>query len=103
MEIYFCEGGTYPAGGVQTNGPDAMKFVSMILGALLIFCGNIMPKAGRNAVFGLRTRWSMKNDRVWQQQSQRFCGGLCRLRPVDDPSSACSSAVRPICLPCWAW
>ena len=77
MEIYFLwKAAAYPAGGVQTNGPDAMKFVSMILGALLIFCGNIMPKAGRNAVFGLRTRWSMKNDRVWQQ-SQRFCGYAC--------------------------
>ena len=32
-----------------------------------------MPKAERNSLFGLRTKWSMANDRCWQQ-SQRFSG-----------------------------
>ena len=32
-----------------------------------------MPKMRRNAMFGLRTKWSMANDNVWQK-SQRFGG-----------------------------
>ena len=35
--------------------------------------GNVMPKARRNALFGLRTRWSMAEDEVWRK-SQRFGG-----------------------------
>lgn len=44
-----------------------------MLGLLIIALSNLMPKAGRNAAFGLRTTWSMKNDRVWQR-CQRFGG-----------------------------
>jgi len=47
--------------------------VSIGIGALLIVLGNIMPKMRRNALFGLRTKWSMANDTVWQK-SQRFGG-----------------------------
>jgi len=32
-----------------------------------------MPKAERNSLFGLRTKWSMANDWCWQQ-SQRLGG-----------------------------
>ncbi len=49
------------------------KFTSIGLGVLFIVLGNIMPKVRRNAVFGLRTKWSMENDSVWQK-SQRFGG-----------------------------
>ena len=52
-------------------------FVWRLLGAGLgvLFCllGNWMPKMRRNALFGLRTVWSLKNDRVWQK-SQRLGG-----------------------------
>ncbi len=54
--------------------PDLIiKFTSIGTGVLLIVFGNIMPKVRRNALFGLRTKWSMANDRVWQK-SQRFGG-----------------------------
>ena len=42
-------------------------------GLLVIVLSNLMPKAERNSLFGLRTTWSGKNDRVWQQ-CQRFGG-----------------------------
>ena len=32
-----------------------------------------MPKARRNSLFGLRTKWSLSSDAVWQK-SQRFAG-----------------------------
>ena len=49
------------------------RFVSIGIGALLVVMGNVMPKARRNSLFGLRTKWSMANDTVWQK-SQRFGG-----------------------------
>ena len=49
------------------------KLIAVILCASFIPLGNIMPKAERNSLFGLRTKWSMANDRCWQQ-SQRFAG-----------------------------
>lgn len=53
--------------------PDAMKFISIAVGLLLVLLGNVMPKATRNALFGLRTKWSMANDEAWRR-SQRFGG-----------------------------
>lgn len=52
---------------------DPAKLSAIFLGVLLIILGNIMPKATRNAAFGLRTTWSTKNDTVWQR-CQRFGG-----------------------------
>jgi len=52
---------------------DVNRFVNIGIGALLVVLGNIMPKMRRNSLFGLRTKWSMSNDNVWQK-SQRFGG-----------------------------
>jgi len=52
---------------------DINRFVNIGIGALLVVLGNIMPKMRRNALFGIRTRWSMSSDAVWQK-SQRYCG-----------------------------
>ena len=59
--------------GPSDQPPDICKLIGIGLGVLLIIFGNMMPKAARNTLFGLRTVWSMKNDRVWQH-SQRFAG-----------------------------
>lgn len=63
----------HPGDGPQVITETA-KYINLILGLLLIVFGNYLPKLRRNAVMGLRTRWSMANDNVWQK-SQRF-GGL---------------------------
>ena len=63
---------------------DVNRFVSIGVGAMLILIGNFLPKVRRNSLIGLRTRWSMENDAVWQK-SQRFGGfasvaaGLCMI------------------------
>lgn len=63
---------------------DVNRFFGLGAGALFVVLGNIMPKIKRNAFFGLRTKWSMTNDSVWQK-SQRFGGiasviaGLCMI------------------------
>ena len=54
-------------------GQLPIKAFLMILSATFIPLGNILPKARRNAVLGLRTKWSMANDWCWQQ-SQRMGG-----------------------------
>ena len=61
------------------NNPEPVKaesimsFMGIAMGVMLIILGNAMPKARMNSVFGLRTSWSMKNERVWQK-SQRLGG-----------------------------
>ncbi len=61
----------------DTGNADSMtnlgKFIGVAIGLLFCLLGNIMPKARRNSVFGLRTKWSLANDRAWQK-SQRFAG-----------------------------
>lgn len=52
---------------------DFVRFIGMGVGVLLVLLGNVMPKARRNALFGLRTKWSMADDEVWRK-SQRFGG-----------------------------
>ena len=62
-----------PKAAPQVAYDDVNRFVSIGTGALLVVLGNSMPKMRRNALFGLRTKWSMANDTVWQK-SQRFGG-----------------------------
>lgn len=50
-----------------------VKGLMLLLTASFIPLGNILPKAQRNSLFGLRTKWSMANDHCWQQ-SQRIGG-----------------------------
>jgi len=91
MVLFFTAMGFYfmaqsvrydPSGSVSTAA--LLRFTGVAVGVPLIILGNIMPKARRNALFGLRTKWSMANDRVWQK-SQRFGGfasvacGLCMI------------------------
>ncbi len=51
------------------------KLILVLTMALLILLGNMMPRATRNSIFGLRTKWSMADDVCWQK-SQRFGGYL---------------------------
>lgn len=49
------------------------QLVMGALGISLIIIGNIMPKLKMNAIIGLRTTWSMKNEITWKK-SQKFGG-----------------------------
>ncbi len=37
------------------------------MGALLVVMGNVLPRARPNWWFGIRTPWTMSNDRVWER------------------------------------
>ncbi|MCR1871320.1 DUF1648 domain-containing protein [Longicatena caecimuris] len=52
---------------------DINQLLFGLLGVLMIILGSIMPKLRMNAVVGLRTVWSMKNETTWKK-SQRFGG-----------------------------
>ena len=58
---------------MDTMAIDINLIVNVSLGVLIIIVGNILPKAKRNSVVGVRTPWSMKNDRTWAL-SNRFGG-----------------------------
>lgn len=62
-----------PEAAPRVSYDHVTRFVSIGVGVLLVVLGNIMPKMRRNALFGLRTKWSMSNDNIWQK-SQRFGG-----------------------------
>lgn len=64
--------------GEENGGAMPAELSSVIccaLGALYVAVGNIIPKARLGAVLGVRTPWSMKNERAWQY-SNRFGGGM---------------------------
>ena len=60
------------SGGLSSM-TDTLKLVVSGAGLLLTFLCNLMPKAPMNAVFGVRTVWSMNSEAVWAK-SQRFGG-----------------------------
>lgn len=62
-----------PAAAPELGIDGIYKFESIGIGVILVVLGNIMPKMRRNSMIGLRTKWSMANDNVWQK-SQRFGG-----------------------------
>ncbi len=73
LEVYILWKAAAYSPNSGDQAPELLKLTAFGLGALFIIIGNIMPKAGRNSIFGLRTGWSMKNDDVWQR-CQRFGG-----------------------------
>lgn len=59
-----------------TGGTDlGIKGIHLLLAAVFLPLGNVMPKATRNSLYGLRTKWSMADDVCWQK-SQRLGGYL---------------------------
>ncbi len=53
--------------------PDPQRLVMGGVGALLIVMGNLMGKIRYNFVFGVRTPWTLANERVWDK-THRFIG-----------------------------
>lgn len=73
LNYYFLYTSAVQAEKLYAMPLDLMRFVMGLLGACLMALGPFMPRLRRNRLLGLRTRWSLKNDQVWQQ-SQLFCG-----------------------------
>src|SRR2546430_615286 len=61
--------------GVGLGWPLSMeRFVPLMVGGLFVFLGNLMPRARPNWWFGIRTPWTLSNDRVWDRTHR--LGGL---------------------------
>jgi uncharacterized membrane protein len=48
-------------------GISMARLVPALIGALFIVIGYAMPQARPNWFFGIRTPWTLSNDRVWQR------------------------------------
>jgi uncharacterized membrane protein len=49
------------------------RLVPALVGALFVVIGNVMPRMRPNWWFGVRTPWTMSNDRVWAR-THRLAG-----------------------------
>lgn len=52
---------------------DVLRPVAVATGVLLLAVGNYLGKARRNAIFGIRTPWTLANATVWDR-THRFTG-----------------------------
>ena len=59
--------------GQQKAEFDFNIICNSLMGFLLVFLGNILPKTKRTSAVGVRTVWSMDNDTTWEM-SNRFGG-----------------------------
>ncbi len=73
MTGYALYAGFHKIKNLSSNKFDVNQLLFGILGIAMIIIGNIMPKLRMNAVTGLKTKWSMKNETTWKK-SQRFGG-----------------------------
>lgn len=54
---------------------DVTCVVTVLVGLLLMWLGNYMPKVKRNGLIGARNRWTLCSDTVWKQ-TQRISGWM---------------------------
>ena len=71
--FFMVKGIGYNPGSAAPSAGDINKFVGIAVGIILVITGNAMPKARRNSTVGVRTKWSLADDTVWQK-TQRFGG-----------------------------
>jgi uncharacterized membrane protein len=54
--------------GAGLGWPLSMeRIMPLLAGGLFILLGNVLPRARPNWWFGIRTPWTMSNDRVWER------------------------------------
>lgn len=54
---------------------DFYKISAVLIGVFTAVIGNVVPKIKRNALIGVRTKWSLEDDENWSA-TNRFGGGL---------------------------
>jgi uncharacterized membrane protein len=53
--------------GAMIGGAPLVRFIPAVIGVSFIVMGNVMPRARPNWWFGIRTPWTLSNDRVWER------------------------------------
>jgi len=62
--------------GSAAGWPVSMeRLTPVMVGILFVVMGNVLPRARPNWFFGIRTPWTLSNDRVWQR-THRIAGYL---------------------------
>lgn len=61
--------------GVKISNPrlDLLRLVFAVVGLVLIMVGNVLGKLRQNQLLGVRTRWTLGDERVWDK-THRFTG-----------------------------
>ena len=77
---YFLRNSASFAPNLTDTTTDSIIFqiTTIGLGFMLMILGYLMPQTSLNGIVGLRTVWSMKNERVWQK-SQKPVALSCQL------------------------
>ena len=76
--LCFCLGfigvySFYLAGMGSLKTPVSM--ITVVIGAIFILLGNLLPKVPKNFFVGIRTPWTLVNDKIWTK-THRLGGGL---------------------------
>ena len=73
--IIFCLFAVFSASGLYNLGFNIPigKTVSLVIGLLMIFLGNLMGKLKKNWFVGIRTPWTLSSENVWNK-THRFGG-----------------------------
>jgi len=74
---------------------DVLRTVFLAVGVLLVVVGNFLGKIRQNSLFGVRTPWTLSDERVWDK-THRFAGRLMVLAGV-------VLAVADFAAPSGAW
>jgi uncharacterized membrane protein len=54
--------------GAGAGWPVSMeRLTPLLIGLLFVVIGNVLPRARPNWFFGIRTPWTLTNDRVWER------------------------------------
>ena len=54
--------------GAVMGAPVSMsRIIPAIIGVTMVILGNVLPRARPNWWFGIRTPWTLSNDRVWER------------------------------------
>jgi uncharacterized membrane protein len=81
--------------GVALGWPlDVKRGLPIGIGVVCILVGNVLPRARRNWMFGVRTPWTLTNERVWER-THRLAGYLFVLLGV----ALLVAAALPVVLP----
>jgi uncharacterized membrane protein len=81
--------------GVALGWPlDIKRGLPIGIGVVCILIGNVLPRARRNWMFGVRTPWTLSNERVWER-THRLAGYLFVLLGV----ALLVAAALPVALP----
>ena len=49
---------------------SGVRLINVAIGVFFIVIGNVLPRTRRNWLFGIRTWWTMSDDRVWAESNR---------------------------------